>query len=620
MSQILDTFAMLEVSTPLVSDLAPTESAAASSTTIPEFSPLWTIWHRANYGIYLLDVNQDGTVFRFVQGNPFFHQCSFIPKDTLSALTLTTEGEFSEICFHHYRECYMSRAPIMVEERIHYQGKDRWWLLNLNPVENKGQITQMIGTVTEITDRKVVVTQISEYADRQLLLNHLTKQIYSALSSDGVIQESIQAIFHLLNLDYCGVAWFCPSPETNSWKTVQEERSEGVNSALGNYPAKLFGSIETTLAQGDVIQIDDAREWPDPSLRSYLKSNGIRSRLLVPLLTQTGQLGMIACDRHQLQAWREDEITLVTAVAELLATGLNHAKAQEQLQVQTRQLEHQLKEFHRQHVRVLQTEKMSSLSQLVAGIAHEINNPINFIYGNLAPAATYAEDMMRIIAMYQESFPDPGPEIESEINRVDLLFVMTDLSRLIESMRVGADRISEIVLSLRTFSRLDESEVKPVDIHDGIDSTLMILENRLQETDESPRIRVIKNYDASLPFVECYAGKLNQVFLNIMSNSIDAIVAQYKLDPTLYPQIVIQTLQAKNKVEIRIQDNGVGIGEGALSQIFDPFFTTKPIGQGTGMGLAMSHQIVTEDHQGSLTCESEVGQGCVFIIRIPMNQ
>jgi two-component system, NtrC family, sensor kinase len=620
MSQILDTFAMLEVSTPLVSDLAPTESAAASSTTIPEFSPLWTIWHRANYGIYLLDVNQDGTVFRFVQGNPFFHQCSFIPKDTLSALTLTTEGEFSEICFHHYRECYMSRAPIMVEERIHYQGKDRWWLLNLNPVENKGQITQMIGTVTEITDRKVVVTQISEYADRQLLLNHLTKQIYSALSSDGVIQESIQAIFHLLNLDYCGVAWFCPSPETNSWKTVQEERSEGVNSALGNYPAKLFGSIETTLAQGDVIQIDDAREWPDPSLRSYLKSNGIRSRLLVPLLTQTGQLGMIACDRHQLQAWREDEITLVTAVAELLATGLNHAKAQEQLQVQTRQLEHQLKEFHRQHVRVLQTEKMSSLSQLVAGIAHEINNPINFIYGNLAPAATYAEDMMRIIAMYQESFPDPGPEIESEINRVDLLFVMTDLSRLIESMRVGADRISEIVLSLRTFSRLDESEVKPVDIHDGIDSTLMILENRLQETDESPRIRVIKNYDASLPFVECYAGKLNQVFLNIMSNSIDAIVAQYKLDPTLYPQIVIQTLQAKNKVEIRIQDNGVGIGEGALSQIFDPFFTTKPIGQGTGMGLAMSHQIVTEDHQGNLTCESEVGQGCVFIIRIPMNQ
>jgi two-component system, NtrC family, sensor kinase len=608
---------MLEVATPLVPDLAQPELAA----TIPEFSPLWTIWHRANYGIYLLDVNQDGTVFRFVQGNPFFHQHPLIPKETLSALTLTTEGEFSEICFQHYRECYISRGPILVEECIQFQGRDRWWLLSLNPLENQqGQITQMMGTLTEITDRKAVVTQISEYADRQLLLNHLTKQIYSSPNSEGVIQASIQAIFHLLNLNYCGVSWFCPNPETSTWKTVQEERSEGVNSALGNYPAKLFGSIEVTLGLGQAIQIDDAREWPDPSLRSYLKSNGIRSRLLVPVMTQTGQLGMLVCDRHLLQAWREDEITLVTAVAELLITGLNHAVEQEQLQARTRQLEGQLQEFHRQHVRVLQTEKMSSLSQLVAGIAHEINNPVGFIYGNLAPAATYVGDIMRIIALYQDSFPDPGPEIEAEIERVDLLFVMTDLGRLIESMRVGADRISEIVLSLRTFSRLDESEFKPVDIHDGIDSTLMILDNRLQETDESPRIRVIKNYDASLPFVECYAGKLNQVFLNIVSNAIDAIIAQYKLDPTLYPQIIIQTLQVRSNVEIRIQDNGIGIDPGTLSQIFDPFFTTKPIGQGTGMGLAMSHQIVTEDHQGSLTCESEVGKGCVFIIRIPMNQ
>ncbi|NJM46290.1 MAG: GAF domain-containing protein [Alkalinema sp. RU_4_3] len=280
----------------MVSDLVPAESAA--SITPPEFSPLWTIWHRANYGIYLLEVTQDGTVFRFVQGNPFFHQHPLIPKDKLSALTLSTEGEFSEICFQHYRECYMSRGPIMVEERITYQGKDRWWLLSLNPVENhQGQITQIIGTLTEITDRKTVVTQISEYADRQLLLNHLTKQIYASLNSDGVIQESIQAIFHFLDLDYCGVAWFCPNPETSTWKTIQEECSSGVNSALGNYPAKLFGSIETALAQGEVIQIDDARQWPDPSLRSYLKSNGIRSRLLVPLQMQTEQLGMLVCDR-----------------------------------------------------------------------------------------------------------------------------------------------------------------------------------------------------------------------------------------------------------------------------------------------------------------------------------
>lgn len=610
---------MLEVHTPLVPDLVRAELPTSPSTT--EGSPLWTIWQRANYGIYLLEVAQEGTVFRFVQGNPFFHQHSLVPKSTLSALTLTSEGEFAEICFHHYRECYLSRSPIVVEECIAQAGKDRWWLLSLNPVENnQGQIIQIIGTITEITDRKAELSGISEYADRQMFLNHLTKQIYGATNCDNVLQESIQAIFHFLNLDYCGFAWFRTSSATNIWETVQEQRLEGVNSALGNYPAKLFGPIEVTLARGEVIQIDDVREWPDPSMRAYLKSNGIRSRLLVPVITQSGQLGMIVCDRHALKAWNEDETMLVTTVADLLLNGLNHAEAQEQLLSQTTQLERQLKDFHRQHVRVLQTEKMSSLSQLVAGIAHEINNPVGFIYGNLTPAATYAEDMMRIIAMYQESFPDPGEAIEAEINRVDLLFVMTDLARLIESMRAGADRISQIVLSLRTFSRLDESEVKPVDIHDGIDSTLMILENRLQETDASPRIRVIKNYDASLPLVECYAGKLNQVFLNILTNAIDAINSQYKLDPTLYPQIVIQTHQRDHDVEIRIQDNGVGIDAETLSQIFDPFFTTKPIGQGTGMGLAMSYQIITEDHQGRLTCESEVGKGCLFKIYIPLNQ
>ncbi|MEH1858485.1 MAG: ATP-binding protein [Nostoc sp.] len=274
---------------------------------------------------------------------------------------------------------------------------------------------------------------------------------------------------------------------------------------------------------------------------------------------------------------------------------------------------------------------MSSLGQLVAGVAHEINNPVNFIYGNLTPAKEYTQDLLSLLQLYQSHYPEPVLEIEDFAERIELDFLKSDLPQTINSMKVGADRIREIVLSLRTFSRLDEAEMKAVDIHEGIDSTLMILQSRLKGNDQRLTIEIIKEY-GKLPLVECYAGQLNQVFMNILSNAIDALEESFIICPILgenarsieqrtSPQICIRTqLQEPNQVTIRITDNGLGIPEDVKKQLFDPFFTTKPIGQGTGMGLAISYQIITERHGGSLECISQLGQGAEFVIKIPLIQ
>src|SRR6476646_2681257 len=242
---------------------------------------------------------------------------------------------------------------------------------------------------------------------------------------------------------------------------------------------------------------------------------------------------------------------------------------------------------------------MSSLGQLVAGIAHEINNPVNFIYGNLTHAGEYIQDLTALLKLYQQQFPQPTPEIEAEVEAIDLDFLLADLPKLLASMKVGADRIQKIVSSLRNFSRMDEAEMKAVNIHEGIDSTLMILQNRLKAKAEHPEIKVIKEY-GDLPLVECYAGQLNQVFMNIISNALDALEESEQVQglPHSQPQpsqICIRTEKLDSGwVRIRIIDNGLGISDAAKLQLFNPFFTTKPIGKGTGLGMSISYQIVTE--------------------------
>lgn len=245
---------------------------------------------------------------------------------------------------------------------------------------------------------------------------------------------------------------------------------------------------------------------------------------------------------------------------------------------------------------------------------------VNFIYGNLDRADEYTQELLKLVQAYQTHYPEPPAAIAQQSEAMDLDFMVNDLSKLMESMKEGARRIREIVLALRTFSRLDEAEVKSINIHDGIDSTLVILGNRLKPKLNHPRMEILRNY-GSLPLVECYPGPLNQVFMNILSNAIDAIEIAIEHGKQITPAISIYTaLIDESWAEIRIGDNGNGIPEAIKQQIFDPFFTTKPVGSGTGMGLAISYQIVADRHQGTLSCSSQSGEGTEFVIKIPLKQ
>ena len=348
-------------------------------------------------------------------------------------------------------------------------------------------------------------------------------------------------------------------------------------------------------------------------------------------VTTTDEVGVLAISFNQM----------ILKVKQLLAEQIdaNHKlesyndSLEEEVEKRTQQLiekndilENTLKELKKTQGQLIQTEKMSSLGQLVAGIAHEINNPVNFIHGNLTHAHEYTQDILRLVELYQQEYPEPTTTIQDEVESIDLDFLCEDLPKLLISMEVGSQRIREIVKSLRNFSRVDEAECKPANIHEGIDSTLMILQNRLKLKSESAGIEIIKEY-GELPPVECYPGQLNQVFMNLLTNAIDALdeYSQQKISleevKAKQSQIMISTeVLDSNSIAICIADNGPGIPPEVVSQLFDPFFTTKPVGKGTGLGLAISYQIVVEKHHGELICVSQVGKGTEFIVQIPITQ
>jgi signal transduction histidine kinase len=308
-------------------------------------------------------------------------------------------------------------------------------------------------------------------------------------------------------------------------------------------------------------------------------------------------------------------------------TALEESKAELENRVaeRTDELKNALSELQSTQAQVIQNEKMSSLGQLVAGVAHEINNPVNFIHGNIAHLNEYTHDLVRMLQLYQERYPNGDPEIQELAQEIDLEFLMEDLQKIIPSMKMGTERIRNIVLSLRNFSRMDEAEFKAVDIHEGIESTILILQYRLKEKPESPAIEIIRDF-SNLPPVECYPGQLNQVLMNILVNAIDALEevnqkCTYEEIKAIPSQITIRTSMLNDQcIEIAIADNGPGMPEQVQNRIFDPFFTTKPVGKGTGMGMAISYQIITEKHNGKLLCFSTPGQGTEFKLQIPVQQ
>ncbi len=299
---------------------------------------------------------------------------------------------------------------------------------------------------------------------------------------------------------------------------------------------------------------------------------------------------------------------------------VNNTKLISSLQQQTMTLERTLQDLKNAQTQLIQTEKMSSLGQMVAGVAHEINNPVSFIYGNILYATEHSQALLKLIELYRQEYIDTTPSIQQLTEEIELDFVIEDLPKVLSSMKIGAERIREIVLTLRNFSRLDEADMKAVNIHEGIDSTLIILQSRLKPKGDWREIQIVKQY-GNLPAVECYAGQLNQVLMNILNNAIDALISQAQRTEGFMPTIAIATEIVDSQwVKIKIKDNGIGISPSAQKRIFDPFFTTKPIGQGTGLGLSISYQIVTEKHGGHLKCVSEPGKGTEFLIQLPVRQ
>jgi signal transduction histidine kinase len=416
---------------------------------------------------------------------------------------------------------------------------------------------------------------------------------------------------------------------------------------------------ERVLANDQAIAFTNV--YAEPSLATALdwyREKNIKSMVCIRTSYQgkpNGVLSLHQCDSYR--HWLSSEIELIEAVAAQVGIAVAQASlldketrtaaqlaeqntalqlSEARANTKATELEQALEELQRTQAQLVQTEKMSSLGELVAGVAHEINNPVSFITGNINYACEYIQDLLQVVNLYQQHYPEPVEVIQDEVEEVDLEFVIKDLPNLMRSMKVGADRLHEIVLSLRNFSRLDEAEMKLADIHEGIDSTLLILKNRLKAKGESPEIQVIKEYGV-LPLVECYAGQLNQVFMNLISNAIDALESKGKEEKDnsfqpnceknqqvnqcliTAPTIKISTeATSDNWVVIRIADNGAGMTEEVQKKLFDPFFTTKPLGKGTGLGLSISYQIIVEKHGGKLQCISKLGQGTQFVIGIPM--
>ncbi|MBF2063075.1 MAG: GAF domain-containing protein [Calothrix sp. C42_A2020_038] len=473
-------------------------------------------------------------------------------------------------------------------------------------------------------------------AEQRRILFDVVAKIRESLDLETIFKTAVQEVRKSLKVERVGIFRFDTDTDFCSGEFISEDVLPRFESALGlKVKDSSFGEqYASQYRQGQVEVMSDIKSVGSKlPYRDLVERFQVKAQIVMPL-TEGNQLWGLLCIHQCTRArqWEEAELEFVTQVAAQLSVALRQANLFQQAsllrptQEEAQKLTQTLNELRTAQMQIVHAEKMASLGQLVAGVAHEINNPINFIHGNLIYAHQYTQDLLRFVEIYQKYYSTEAPlEMQEFLQQADFEFLFNDLPQLFQSMQVGTERIREIVASLRNFSRLDEAEYKDANIHEGIDSTLMILQNRLKPSPDCFGIQIEKDYD-QLPLIECYPGQLNQVFMNLLSNSIDALeekdkhrtLDDIKNNPS---KIKISTcLLDKNWVEIRIADNGLGIKEECLSRLFDPFFTTKEVGKGTGLGLSISYQIITDKHHGKLYCLSQPGKGAEFVIEIPTRQ
>ena len=534
-------------------------------------------------------------------------------------------------------EAFPITYPLIVEERL----VGVMALIASKPVtEGVREVLGWVGLAIAVAIDRVKAREELN-SRREGLLFRLASQIRDSLDLDTILGTAVNEIRSLLQIDQCHFLWYLPGGThqlsfavTHEAGNPNSKTSSGGSGRLLDYPPEQVKLLAVKIRDRQTVRIDDIEIDTDldPEIRAFLRSAEISSQLLLPLETRSGQMGAVVCNHYSgRREWKDSEVELLHAVVDQLAIAIDQAELYAQTraaalaaQTQAFHLSDALQNLQQKEAQLIQNEKMSSLGQMVAGVAHEINNPVNFIYGNLTYCEDYVKDILQVLHIYQKHYPNPIPEVEELAADIDLDFIVEDLPKILSSMEMGAERIRQIVLSLRNFSRLDEAEMKPVDIHEGIESTLLILHNRLKSKGKNSGVEIVKEFGI-LPKVECYAGQLNQVFMNVIGNGIDALENQPE------PRIVtiITGVMAGEEfsqsafpnpeyVVIRIRDSGPGISDKVKNRLFDPFFTTKPVGKGTGLGLSISYQIVVEKHGGIFKCISEPGHGAEFWIQIPV--
>jgi GAF domain-containing protein len=453
------------------------------------------------------------------------------------------------------------------------------------------QVQTQAVQLAEATEREKAI-------ERQRLLAATVDKIRQSLDIKTIFKTTTQAVRELLEVERVAIYRF-----NSDWrgKFVADSFKDDWKPVINTKPI-----VQPTFSDDDDDDDDD---------------NLPRNETFVPISQGEKLWGLlVAYQNSQPRYWKDEEVNLLAQVGTQLGIAIQQAELLEKTQTQAKKLAQALQELKQTQAQLIQGEKMAGLGQLIAGVAHEINNPVSFIFGNLTYVTQYTQDLLKIVNIYHQNLDRLPADIQTQIEELDLDFIISDLPKTLDSMKIGAERIREIVLSLRNFSRKDEADLKAVNIHEGLDSTLLILAHRLKANGEYPGIEVVKKY-RELPLLQCFPAQLNQVFMNILSNSIDALEEKfykYEKSAKVTLNIEINTEVINDKVVIKIADNALGISEEVKNKIFDPFFTTKEIGKGTGLGLLICYQIIVEKHHGTIKCSSKVGEGTELVIELPI--